>query len=162
MTERERERAERATYPPPGSNDPHEERHGETAEDRGGVGEGEEGYVAEEYPGHLRLREESDAAYDRRRGAASGAPHRASAAGDAPFEPLAPDERERIHGELCERLAHLELSCRDLRFELRGRTVVLEGEVPDLHVKQEIEGVCSTIAGVERVENRLTVAPRAR
>jgi osmotically-inducible protein OsmY len=147
----------RAPYPPPGSADPHEERRGETAEDDEGVGHGEEGFVASVYPGHHPLDEESEEEHAERVAEAWEGPH-TLADDDVTFEPLAPGEADRIHRTLCERLERLGRSCRDVRVDLRARTVVLKGEVADGDAKQEIERVCSTIPGVEQVVSRLEIA----
>jgi len=144
---------EEHAYPAVGSNDPHFERQGVTAEDEDGIGHGEEGFVAADYPGQNRLTSESrEAARARLRRAWHG-----------PDVDATPDERaaegvradERILDELCWRLSKLDLDCGALEARVHERHVFLAGSLSDEHTRQTVEETAANIHGVETLESRL-------
>lgn len=143
-------------YPPAGSTDPHYERHGKTAEDAGGVGEGEEGFRAEDYPGHNPLQNESSAEQRARARRAWDGPHTVS--------PDPEQDRARRLGadvhileEACDRLRAIGFERGDVELAISDGELMLSGEVEDLETKQSVEGVCGSIVGVRRLESLLRV-----
>lgn len=146
--------SERAPYPPTGSTDPHYEWQGETAEDGSGTGEGEEGFRAEDYPGHNRLRGEGARTFRARVRHAWEAPGDDEADGiqDPPGGRLAD---ARILVETCRRLSRIGIDCGDLEVAVCDGEVRLEGELHGRDACRFVEGVCSTVAGVQRVESHL-------
>ena len=143
-------------YPPAGSTDPHYERQGKTAEDAGGVGEGEEGFRAEDYPGHNPLQHEGSEEQRARARRAWDAPHTVS---PAPEEDPARKLGAEVHilEEACDRLRAIGFERGDVELAISDGELFLSGEVEDLDMKHSVEGVCSTIVGVRRVESRLRV-----
>lgn len=137
--------------PPPRAHDPHYERQGETAWDDDGVGEGEEGYQAEDYPGHNPLRNETPEAREGREREAWSAPHR-----------LEPDPRprladERIRADVLERLARIEPDGAGVAVRVEGGTVTLDGRVADEDARRTLEHACGTVPGVRAIASRITI-----
>ena len=65
---------------------------------------------------------------------------------------------DRIHDDVCERLAHESgIDPSDVTVEVRGGDVTLTGTVPDRGMKYRIEDIVDGCSGVRDVENRLRV-----
>jgi len=157
LPERDRPRRDARGGPDPGraeSRDPHAEEQGCTAEDGAGVGRGEEGFLAEEYPGHNALRGESER--ERK--------HRAAVTWTWPRvgPELEEGVGERADLEICREIGRRigRAEARPIRIVatvLEGE-VTLEGEVETLADKHVIEGTAGSIEGVVRLDSRLVAA----
>lgn len=78
---------------------------------------------------------------------------------------------ERIHQDICERLAqpferfdasdlvseHLDAS--DVTVRVEGGRVILDGTVPERRMKQHIEDLVDACPGVQDIDNRIRVRP---
>jgi len=63
-----------------------------------------------------------------------------------------------IRGDLCDRLHQRpDIDCRDVTVEVRDGLVILEGFVPDRHMKYRIEDIAEVCPGVKEVDNRIGV-----
>lgn len=141
--------------PSSGGRDPHFEQQGYTAEDDEGIGYGEEGFLAEEYPGHNALRGESER--ERR--------HRAAVTWSWPRTDVEVRGGEgsglrsdlRICREIGRRMLRAEARPKLLVASVLEGEVTLEGEVESLEEKQMIEGMAESIEGVRRLDSRLAV-----
>jgi hypothetical protein len=64
---------------------------------------------------------------------------------------------ERIHDEVCERIARSGLDAGEVEVKVEGARVVLAGAVPDRETKWRLEDLAEEVFGVEEVENGLRV-----
>lgn len=150
-------RAEAPSDRAPRGDEPGADRqeHGITAEDAGGVGFGEEGFRAEEYPGNNRLQSESEREQKRRHAYAWTWPRPTPEALAQTGEGAAADRR--ICEEIGQRILRAEpdLSCVVVSV-LDGR-VTLEGEVAESKDEQVVEALAESVQGVRAVESTLVV-----
>jgi hypothetical protein len=88
-----------------------------------------------------------------------GAPHPVGAPTLRPAVVMAVTEAdERVGREIGERLAHSKsLEGRHLIVEVLNGEVYLRGSMPDQATKSEVEQLCSSVSGVERIYNELDV-----
>lgn len=157
QTERDttREEAASATHVDAARRDPHYEEHGYTAEDDQGVGEGEEGFEAEGYPGHNPLRGESAREREHREAVTWTWPRV-----DAELEEEQRGDRAdaRICREIGRRVERAATRPLALAVRVLDGAVELEGTVPTRADEQEIEGMARTVQGVTRLDSRLVAA----
>lgn len=78
---------------------------------------------------------------------------------DSDDNPARPDEqiREDVYGALS--LRGIDMS--DVSIQVKAGCVTLDGSVSDVHMKQRIEDIASTCAGVQRIDNNLGIARAA-
>jgi osmotically-inducible protein OsmY len=131
------------------------DNHGVTAEDAGGVGFGEEGFRAEDYPGDNPLQSESERERKRRHAYAWTWPRPTPEASAHTGEGAAADRR--ICEEIGERIQRAEpdLSC--VTVGVLDGDVTLGGEVAESKDEKIVEALAKSVQGVRSVESTLVV-----
>lgn len=131
------------------------DRHGVTAEDGAGVGFGEEGFRAEDYPGDHRLRGESEEDLRRRHASVWSWPRReedtAAPVGEGPRAD------RRICEAIGERILQAEPDLRRVVVHVLEGRVWLEGEVSERDDAQVVEALAEGVIGVASVKSSLVV-----
>lgn len=142
---------------PPRGDAPGEDRdeHGITAEDTGGVGFGEEGFRAEDYPGNNPLQSESEREQKRRHAYAWTWPQPTPEALARTGEGAAADRR--ICEEIGQRILRAEPDLRRVLVRVLDGHVTLEGEVVEAKDEQVVEALAESVNGVQSVESTLIV-----
>lgn len=138
-----------------GSREARSGKHGYTAEDRDGVGRGEEGFLAEEYPGQNPLRGESERERERRARFVWTWPRPTAEALGRSGEGSASDQR--ICEEIGERVLRAEPDLRHVVVHVLDGHVWLEGRVATLDDEHVLRGLASTVQGVTDVESSVEV-----
>jgi len=66
---------------------------------------------------------------------------------------------ERLREDICERLMQADyIDSSKVSVEVTGAKVILEGTVPDRHMKHVIEDLVDACPGVQDIDNRIRVA----
>ncbi len=129
--------------------------HGVTAEDAGGVGAGEEGFRAEDYPGDNPLRGESEREHERRHAYAWSwpvpPPHALAHTGTG----AAADRR--ICEEIGRRILRAEPDLRRVVVRVLDGAVTLDGEVRARQDERVVEALAQGVAGVRSVRSAIAV-----
>nr|MBF0685304.1 BON domain-containing protein [Pseudomonas sp.] len=68
---------------------------------------------------------------------------------------------EQIRGDVYEALSLRGIDVADVSVQVRDGRVTLDGSVSDVHMKQRIEDIASTCAGIQRIDNNLGIARAA-
>ena len=142
---------------PPRGEEPGADRdeHGVTAEDAGGVGFGEEGFRAEDYPGDNPLHGESEREQEQRHTHAWTWPRPSPEALAQTGEGPAADRR--ICEEIGQRILRAEPDLRRVVVHVLHGNVTLVGEVAQSKDEQVVEALASSVQGVRSVRSTLVV-----